>query len=100
MAGFMKRIAKRCFPKATQTIDHFHVHKRAIEALQELRISHRWKAIEQENNLLTKAKEEKKISKLKFLKIAIPESNFWQEAGIYFIKTEKNGLCRKISELK
>ena len=32
---------------------------------------------------------------LGFIRIMI-----WQEAGIYFIKTEKNGLCSKISELK
>jgi transposase len=59
MAGSMKLIAKRCFPNATQVIDRFHVQKLAIEALQELRISYRWEAIEQENNLLTEAKEKK-----------------------------------------
>ena len=60
MAGSMKLIAKRCFPNATQVVDRFHVQKLAIEALQELRISHRWEAIEQENHLLTQAKEKKK----------------------------------------
>lgn len=59
MAGSMKLIAKRCFPNATQVIDRFHVQKLAIDALQELRISHRWKAIEQENNLLMEAKEKR-----------------------------------------
>lgn len=59
MAGSMKLIAKRCFPNATQIIDRFHVQKLAIEALQELRISHRWEAIEQENNLLMEVKEKK-----------------------------------------
>jgi len=59
MAGSMKLIAKRCFPNATQIIDRFHVQKLAIEALQELRINHRWEAIAQENNLLMEAKEKK-----------------------------------------
>ena len=59
MAGSMKLIAKRCFPNAIQVIDRFHVQKLAIEALQEIRINHRWEAIEQENNLLVEAKQKK-----------------------------------------
>lgn len=59
MAGSMKLIAKRCFPNATQVIDRFHVQKLAMEALQEIRIQHRWKAIEEENNLLAEAKQRK-----------------------------------------
>lgn len=59
MAGSMKLIAKKCFPNAMQVVDRFHVQKLASEALQDLRIQHRWEAIEQENNLLTEAKEKK-----------------------------------------
>lgn len=51
MAGSMKRIAQRCFPNAMQVIDRFHVQKLAIEALQEIRIRHRWDAIEMENKV-------------------------------------------------
>ncbi|MFY1045942.1 ISAon1 family transposase [Chryseobacterium sp. GP-SGM7] len=57
MAGSMKLIAKRCFPAATQVIDRFHVQKLATEALQEIRIKHRWEAIELENELLERSKE-------------------------------------------
>ncbi|MCD1118365.1 ISAon1 family transposase [Chryseobacterium turcicum] len=60
MAGSMKLIAKKCFPNATPVIDRFHVQKLATEALQEIRIKHRWQAIEQENNLLTEAKQKKR----------------------------------------
>ena len=59
MAGSMKLIAKRCFPNAVQVIDRFHVQKLSMEALQEIRIQHRWKAIEEENNLLVEAKQRK-----------------------------------------
>ncbi|WP_455423403.1 ISAon1 family transposase [Chryseobacterium taklimakanense] len=59
MAGSMRLIAKRCFPNAVQVIDRFHVQKLAIEAVQELRIRHRWEAIELENDAIKKAKEEK-----------------------------------------
>lgn len=77
MAGSMKLIAKKCFPNATQVVDRFthsffyffkgirdtlrlvHVQKLATEALQEIRIQHRWEAIELENNLLAEAKIKK-----------------------------------------
>ncbi|WP_416207919.1 transposase [Chryseobacterium sp. YIM B08800] len=60
MAGSMKLIVKRCFPNAIQIIDRCHVQKLTMEALQEIKISHRWKAIDQENTLLVEAKEKKK----------------------------------------
>ncbi|WP_442780863.1 ISAon1 family transposase [Chryseobacterium sp. SL1] len=59
MAGSMKRIAQRCFPGATQVIDRFHVQKLATEALQEIRIRHRWDAIEMENTVTQGLEEEK-----------------------------------------
>lgn len=58
MAGSMKLIAKICFPKAVQVIDRFHVQKLASEALQEIRIKHRWEAIEEENNAILEAKKQ------------------------------------------
>ena len=64
MAGSMKLIAKRVFPNAVQVIDRFHVQKLATEALQEIRIQHRWNAIEIENNLLIEAKEKKQKPKI------------------------------------
>ena len=45
----MGLIIKRCFPKASQVTDRFHVQKLACDALQDMRIAFRWKAIEQEN---------------------------------------------------
>lgn len=56
MAFSMKHIARKCFPKAIQVTDRFHVQKLAIEALQDLRIKHRWEAIELENEQLQTAK--------------------------------------------
>lgn len=53
MAGSMNRIADKCFPKAQKVIDRFHVQKLVYDAVQELRIKHRWLAIEEENNGLT-----------------------------------------------
>ncbi len=56
MANSMKFIAKKCFPKATQVTDRFHVQKLALEALQNIRIKHRWEAIDQENEQIKQAK--------------------------------------------
>lgn len=59
MAGSMKLIARRCFPKAAQVIDRFHVQQLAGEALQEIRIRHRWEAIDREHENIDRAKAEK-----------------------------------------
>lgn len=57
MAGSMKLIAKSCFPRATRVIDRFHVQQLATEAVQEIRIKYRWKAIDQENEAIKVAKK-------------------------------------------
>lgn len=56
MANSMKLIAKKCFPKAIQVTDRFHVQKLALEALQDIRIKHRWEAIDIENDQIKQAK--------------------------------------------
>lgn len=56
----MKLIVKRCFPKAVQVTDRFHVQKLALDALQDMRIKHRWEAIDQENNQIKEAKKDNK----------------------------------------
>lgn len=45
----MKQIAKRSFPCAIQVSDRFHVQQLMGEAVEDLRIKHRWEAIDQEN---------------------------------------------------
>ncbi|NDV79799.1 transposase, partial [Dysgonomonas sp. 511] len=59
MAANMGVIVTRCFPKASQVTDRFHVQKLACDALQDMRIAFRWKAIEQENKEIALAKENK-----------------------------------------
>jgi transposase len=60
MAASMNLIARRCFPNAVLVTDRFHVQKLALEAVQELRIKHRWEAIDRENEAIEKAKRHKK----------------------------------------
>ena len=56
MAGSMHKIVRNCFPNAVKVIDRFHVQKLAYEALQEMRIKHRWDAINEETNAIENAK--------------------------------------------
>ncbi|RYU90409.1 ISAon1 family transposase, partial [Emticicia agri] len=57
MAANMELIAKRTFPNATRVTDRFHVQKLATEALQEIRIKHRWEALDAENDAIELAKK-------------------------------------------
>lgn len=60
LAGNMALIAKKCFTNAVQVIDRFHVHQLSSEALQEIRIKHRWQAIDDENQAIEQARKDKK----------------------------------------
>lgn len=60
LAANMELIAKRSFPQAKLVTDRFHVQQLATEALQEIRIKHRWEAIDAENEAFDKAKSLKK----------------------------------------
>ena len=59
MSGSMNKIVKRCFPKASLVIDRFHVQKLAYDAIQEIRIAHRWDAINEETNEIENARLDK-----------------------------------------
>jgi len=56
MAGNMGLIVRRSFPEATLVIDRFHVQKLVLDALQEIRIKHRWEALDTENEAIENAK--------------------------------------------
>jgi len=52
----MRKIVCRCFPKANRVTDRFHVQKLAYDALQEIRIAHRWDAINEETEAMEQAR--------------------------------------------
>lgn len=60
LASNMNLIVRRCFPYAKLVIDRFHVQQLATEALQEIRIHHRWEAIEADNQAIELAKKNKR----------------------------------------
>jgi transposase len=57
MAAGMHQIVKRCFPYAQRVVDRFHVQQLASDAVQEIRIKHRWLAIDEENDQIALAKK-------------------------------------------
>lgn len=65
MANSMNKIVRACFPCAEKVIDRFHVQKLAYDALQEIRIKHRWDAINIETNDMENAKSDNKAYKPK-----------------------------------
>lgn len=57
MARNMGLAAKNCFPNSKMVIDRFHVVKLVMDAMQHIRVSLRWKAIEEENTAIKQSRE-------------------------------------------
>jgi transposase len=57
MARNMALAVEQCFPNCKKVIDRFHVVRLVCDAMQHLRVKLRWKAIEDENMAVKKAKE-------------------------------------------
>lgn len=55
----MMLIARKCFPLAVPVSDRFHVQRLMNEAVNDLRVSYRWQAIDLENAEIELAKETK-----------------------------------------
>ena len=58
LSDSMRKIVRSCFPKAMRVIDRFHIQKLACDAVQEMRIKHRWDAIQEANDDMENAKLE------------------------------------------
>jgi len=58
MAAPFHAVARRCFSQAHIVVDRFHVQQLAFDAVQEVRIDLRWKALDKENAELVRAKKE------------------------------------------
>lgn len=49
LSDSMRKIVSTTFPKAKRVIARFHIQKLACDAVQEIRITHRWDALQQSN---------------------------------------------------
>lgn len=56
LSDSMRRIVTVSFPKAKRVIDRFHIQKLACEAVQEIRVAHRWEALQQANDEMEECK--------------------------------------------
>jgi len=59
MSDAMDWIVRESFPNAKKVNDRFHIQQLVSEALQEMRITERWKAIDEENEMIQKCRKEK-----------------------------------------
>jgi transposase len=107
MPDSMRRIIRHCFPKASEGIDRFHVQRPAFDALQEMRISHRRDAINEETDAGENAKPDDRdyiapplrgCVKTKINPLRI--SCYPPGAGICFSSRPKNGRSLKSSVQK
>ena len=57
MANAMNWIVRECFPNSRKVVDRFHVQQLVSEALQEMRIKERWKAIDEENEVIAESRK-------------------------------------------
>ena len=57
LSDSMRKIVRTAFPKASRVIDRFHIQKLACDAVQELRIKHRWDAMQQANDEMEEARQ-------------------------------------------
>ena len=62
LSDSMNKICRMAFPRASRVIDRFHVQRLALDAVQEIRIKHRWEAI----NADTDARESAKLEGRKY----------------------------------
>lgn len=58
LSNSMRCIVTLSFPNAKRVIDRFHIQKLACDAVQEIRIRHRWDAIQEDNDAMENAKLE------------------------------------------
>jgi transposase len=59
MANNMEAAVRLSFPNASLVTDHFHVIKLVMDALQHVRIKHRWEELDKENEAIKRAKTNK-----------------------------------------
>ena len=98
LSDSMRKIVRTCFPKAMRVIDRFHIQKLACDAVQEMRIKHRWDAIQEANDDMENANLKDANMCLFDMRTEIRKRNCWQGVGIFFSNQERNGHYHKARE--
>ncbi|SFN94107.1 Transposase [Salegentibacter flavus] len=90
MANSMKTIVRKSFPKAIQVTDRFHVQKLTFEALQDIRIKHRWEVIDMENEQIKQARLKQKIFRPEIFQNVDPRKQLLARSRYLFYKAPSN----------
>lgn len=75
LSDSMRKIVRSVFPQSSRVIDRFHIQKLACDAVQELRIKHRWDAIQQANDEM----EESKLNGVDYMPFRYPNGDTRKE---------------------
>ena len=94
MAANMNLIVKSCFPRAKRVTDRFHVQKLAYEAVQNIRIKHRWETLDAENIAYKKAKEKGIEYQPEVLANGDTRKQLLARSRICYLNQKKNGPSR------
>lgn len=95
LSDSMRKIVRTTFPKADRVIDRFHIQKLACDAVQELRVKHRWAAIQQANDEQEEAKLAGESYDLSAIRMVIPARNCLSVPVTCYSSLPTNGLKDK-----
>lgn len=93
LSDSMRKIVRTAFPEASRVIDRFHIQKLACDAVQELRIKHRWDAIQQANEEMEEAKHPSLCTKESIFCITTSSTDKTQKPSWFTL--HKNVSCHK-----
>ena len=73
LSSAMMLTARSCFPAAKLINDRFHVQQLMSEAIDQIRIRHRWEVLDQENRLIKEHRAKRKAARTRQQKLIIGE---------------------------
>ena len=91
LSDSMRKIVRTAFPKACRVIDRFHIQKLACDAVQELRIKHRWMPYGRPMRKWRKLNRRTRIMSHTDMLMVIPVGSCLYARGIYFSNQPING---------
>ena len=97
LADSMRKIVRSCFSKAIRVIDRFHIQKLACDAVQEMRIKHRWEAIQEANDAMEEAKLPERHTSPYAMGMETPRRNYSPVAVICYSSQVRNGHKGSVS---
>lgn len=98
LSDSIRKIVRTAFPKADRVIERFHIQKLACDAAQELRIQHRWDAIQQANDEMKKRKFPVNRTSHSVTQMVTQGRSCLSALDIYCSNLQTNGQTGKNSE--